>query len=559
MINLPVLMRRISTVAGATAVLVNGALLISYLFVGYEEHLHSDSAVRLLLAEEIVRSGELMPSSWYFVNGDLWLLSAHWFALPIIALLPVSPLAHAMAGAVSATVLVASVWTLLSALKTCATTRIWLVAIFLGGFSGLTAEGLFGQAPYAMIFASMLVILSAIIRSLDDEEIKPAWMILVAILCALLIATNPLRAIIFCFLPLALALCFVCWTQLSKSASASHCLAGEAHGMPTTACWGIVRAILLGVLLGGIIRAGLTPGLHQTAGVMSDFLQVNTLEQIPSAVAALVKGLLASLGSRPNTTPVLGAEGVYHLLRLALAAAAVVLASQAVVGGLSSGRTGMRFIGFFSASSFALTAFICIGTNLIQLSPDIEAIRYLMPGTVLLLFLIMINFPDWREVPVRAFLTLTFVVGFGASSYSNLFLVDIASKRKIDDQSAYAWQSRALASVLRERGLKYGYATYWLANSTTVHSSGEIQVRPIYLEGGLPVPRLWQSSSYWYSPSAWSGETFIALTSEEADRLEISRFQLSGLTPNQIIRQEGFEIWVFPSNLSIGLGWATQI
>jgi len=555
MTNLPFSSRQISMAIGSLALSINVFLMISYLFIGYEEHLHSDSAVRLLLAEEIIRTGELFPSTWYFVNGDIWLLSAHWFALPIIAVAPISPFVHALAGLMSTSVLAVSLWTLLVALNTSISSRIWLMALVFSGISGLVAEGLFGQASYSMVFAAMLLLLAAVIRILEDGQATRRWLALVVLVISLQIATNPLRGIVFCVLPLALAVTFTSWKSCSKQQLGISTGGSRARSISIDKCLRLTGLMLAGVFSGVILRAILVPGLLQIPGVMSDYLQTNTLHELPSTFSLLLRGLLASLGSRPSAGPVLSPEGIYHLFRLLLAIIAISLAVRAVLSGLADSRPSRCLLTVFSAASFLLIGFICIGTNLISLSPDLEGIRYLLPAIVLLLILATINSPDWLKSPVRSSCGLFLILGFTASGYWNLFMVDVSSKWQAQEQDAYAWQSRELVSILREQGLEYGYASYWLANSTTVLSDGAVRVRPILLEGGLPVPRLWLSSSHWYSYSAWSGETFLALTSEEAELVAKDWLEQGAFKPSRVVRTRGFEIWVFPVNLSAIFSW----
>ena len=431
MTNRPISLRRISIVIGVLAFSANVVLLGIYLFFGYEGHLHSDSAVRLLLAQEILRSGELLPSNWHFVNGDLWLLSAHWFALPILAFTEVSPFSHALSGVMSASVLALSLWTFLTALDTPLPCRIWLMAVLFGGISGLVAEGLFGQGSYSMIFATNLLLLAAVIRVLEDEHASRSWMILAASVIALQIATNPLRGIVFCLLPLTLALFFVTQKRYLIKQSVSDPISTETSMISMRRHFGLGGVILVGALSGLIIRAFLATGLSQTPGVISEVLQINTLEELRSTFALLCKGFLASLGSRPSSVPALSPEGIYHLLRLVLAVIAVHLSVCAVARGFADSKLSRCFFTVFAASSFLLTAFICVGTNLVSLSPDIEGIRYLLPGTVLLLILVFSEPLDWRNSPAKATLGIVLTCGFVMSGYANLFMVDVASKWKI--------------------------------------------------------------------------------------------------------------------------------
>jgi len=63
----------------------NFLLLCWYLFVVYKTGFHSDSAAKVLLAREIVETGQYFPRDWNFVNGDLFVLFGHTFIIPLLA------------------------------------------------------------------------------------------------------------------------------------------------------------------------------------------------------------------------------------------------------------------------------------------------------------------------------------------------------------------------------------------------------------------------------------------------------------------------------------------
>ena len=63
-------------------------------------------------------------------------------------------------------------------------------------------------------------------------------------------------------------------------------------------------------------------------------------------------------------------------------------------------------------------------------------------------------------------------------------------------------QNQALASWLAAHKLDYGLADYWLANSVTVDSGGEVELRAITAGKYEASPHLWETMPSWYSPTA---------------------------------------------------------
>ncbi len=64
----------------------NLALLGLYEFVTFKYEVHSDSAVKVLLANEILETGELFPHEWVYANGDVYAFFCHMLALPLVPL-----------------------------------------------------------------------------------------------------------------------------------------------------------------------------------------------------------------------------------------------------------------------------------------------------------------------------------------------------------------------------------------------------------------------------------------------------------------------------------------
>ncbi len=69
-----------------------------------------------------------------------------------------------------------------------------------------------------------------------------------------------------------------------------------------------------------------------------------------------------------------------------------------------------------------------------------------------------------------------------------------------------------LTSWLTARGLNSGLAGYWIANSVTLNSGGQIALRSVSPAGGTIVPGSWETQSHWYRPAAQTANFIVLVT-----------------------------------------------
>lgn len=175
--------------------------------------LNSDAAVPVLLADEMLRKGSLLPSSWYYANGDIWILSPQIVALPFVALLGVSPLALKLANILALALMVGSLMLLIQRV-----TRSWLFAITIALgvvaiFSRHHANVVYEQAAYGWICAklALLIFLSLCVLGDENEYSKPwhrlgSWQVVLYLLLLVEFAAgNPSRALAYWSAPITVA------------------------------------------------------------------------------------------------------------------------------------------------------------------------------------------------------------------------------------------------------------------------------------------------------------------------------------------------------------------
>lgn len=109
---------------------------------------------------------------------------------------------------------------------------------------------------------------------------------------------------------------------------------------------------------------------------------------------------------------------------------------------------------------------------------------------------------------------------------------------------------------MKSGSLRYGYASYWNAGILSVLSDEKVLVRQIVIDGGLPMPMLWWASNRWYRPEAWQGETFLLLTTQEANEIKWDLLERHHAKPIRELNFESFRIFVFAQNIAKDLpGW----
>src|SRR5690606_4388906 len=131
--------------------------------------------------------------------------------------------------------------------------------------------------------------------------------------------------------------------------------------------------------------------------------------------------------------------------------------------------------------------FVQIFTTVPVMTDPVISSRYLVPPFFLLLLCAFIRPSfDGKNVFI-GFLTVGIMFFFTLMAYPNYFRSLVNSTYYTDGGGERARRSELL-QFLKNQGLAYGYASYWNAGMYSVLSDGDILVRQILFENGLPVP-----------------------------------------------------------------------
>lgn len=530
--------------------LLSVCLLIYYQFVGYRSSFHSDAAAKNLLANEILRQGSYFPSDWNYVNGDIWVLFGQTFIVPFLPFAKNGFVLHAISGAISAVLILWSVWLVASMSLRSNWMKFLVLTIFAGGISSVMAENLYGQVSYGNVLFFCCFTLYAAWRWLEADTLrsKLSW---AAIFSALSIVTfwgNPQRAAAYDALPLVIAA--AAWAYASgpiiswNSASRRFRLSESANSV-------LLLCLLLAgsAIIGSALHAFSISGLNNTEGAGSarwlDFKGL--VANIPNTL----QGILGIFGAIPVagekvTTPA-GAIAAVRLLTITMF---LVLIPYLVKRAMCDASRSTVMFATFVAAGLGLFVFLQMTTSTADMTDPVTSGRYMVPFLALAIVLCAyaVEHAPLRKIYVWLSWTVLLVL------LASIFSPGHSFYRMLRPHALSVQQQLALD--LQKAGLKYGYATFWNAGAVSVLSGGEVRVRQILVRDSSLTPFRHLSSNAWYRPEAWKGETFLALTQEEAAGLDEKRL-LEVTGPNTRVLQLGkFKVWVFPTNIAAQLpGW----
>lgn len=532
---------------------INLALLLFYLTIVYQLLFHSDSAVKNLLAQEIVDTGQYFPRDWNFVNGDLWVLFTHTAIALMLTVLPNGFPLHAASDILTATLILGGSWLLTGMLQQSRNARLLSLCVIASGMSLIMAEHIFGQAAYGMTYAFACFLLYSY-WSLSQSSGARAWLWggITALLLTLVFWGNPQRGLIVYGLPL-----------MAAGLAQQGCAWQTARAARQALSWRQAR--LLGLVLlacaAGVVLNRYTL-LHTNTNQGLSLVQWLDFTDMVQHLLATVRGVLKLFDGLPLIdTKVASVFGVYQALRMVTALLLLLLLPWALYKALAPHGGARQLVLVFTAASLAISLVLLGSTSLADIS-SAEAqegsVRYLVP-TLLLMLLVLVSVVFERRAPslpplspalrVAGMVAVLVLATSGPTSYLHFY----AKHRKLPMHGLVVQTpDRQLLNFLEAEGLKYGYARFWNAGKMTVLSAGAVKIRQVGFERGLPMPSRNLASDRWYRAEAWQGESFLMLRDSELAGVDLNALaQLAG-TP-RTLRFQDWLIYVYPVNLAARL------
>ena len=521
------------------------SMLAFYLFVTYRVLMHSDSAMKLLLGEQMAQQFTLFPRDWYYIN-DIPILFPSLIAAPLALFFKPSMMLHSVVGTIVAALVLWAAYAASRIVGIKGGLRLFVPTMLASGLSLPFAEMAFGQAAYSGVLFTLMLLAAAGSRVFVDCTDFPGqrrirYFATIAVLVVLGVAAGP-RGITTYTVPL-LAAAAAMWVLPSPEPRIRRtalrlllvCLGASLLG-------GLMFLLELKTLRYVSAATSQTFASPEAAGAHLRLIAMNWLDNFDA---------LPPSGQKATSL----ATAIYAM-RLVLAAVVFFLPLVLLFRVHRIKSIALRFLVLFQIALLASTVYLLVFTGLL-VDADHGVPRYLTPlvPTALLIIALWLQ-ESGSQLRLRPVL-VGWIMLLVALSLSPWQLVGSAFAQWPNISAGLRANPRTeLVDLLERAGLYRGYGGYWDASVVSVLSGGRVRVAPILLDGnGIPIPFRWLGSERWYDET-WAGDSsFLVL--DQALRTQINMPALESMlgTPTKILRTGGLEILVFKANISKQLGF----
>lgn len=530
--------------------------IIYFNFVTYQAFFHSDSAAKNLVAEEIIKNGTLFPRDWVYVHDDIFVVFGHLFIIPFLFFVKNGFYLHAISGVISAALLLGGLWCITGVLRLTTFYRLLALCFFSSGISPfLTIENLYGQVAYCvagyLIFFQLYALFNA--YHIFPHTRNHSYLKNVGLFCLivfLVYLSNPARAFLTYTFP---TLCGLGLALLNANRISSEKIRLSIRPARVTLL-AVFISLALGVLFHHLLLNNLISIASGTKGIFV------SIDDIGKQLGTLFQSLLVLVGAQPPVgISAVSFTGFDHISRLILLIGMPILGCSFLNDkNANTSSTEVRFLAGFFIGSFIPVLYLLIFTNILE---GLYTSRYLVPAFITgsLFTIAYLNDKKSHINSIGNCLLLIALLITSLSGYRNFIspLVHKSPDGHLTISAPTSPQMR-LAAFLSSKELHYGYASYWHANAITVLSNSDVTIRPVWLSANVPAPRYHHSSKSWYTQTAHSGTTFLALTSEENKNLNLDTLIAYTGNPLSTYSFENYIIYVFDSNFAATIfGWTS--
>lgn len=526
------------------AAFISAVMLLFYLCVTYRVLMHSDAAVKVLLAEEMTRTGAFFPPDWYYIN-EIYVLFGSAVAAPLLSILAPGFAVHAIADIVMAVFALTGVFAALRLAKV-NTVLVWMaMAVFLTGLSTYYAENVFGQSAYStgvgVLGYSLATIFFLERRAFSLESRLSLAVILLLGLLLMFTIIGGMRGLLSYAIPLiaTLSTCIVI-----------DCCNGRALRDQKKVIWCIC-------LLGAFCTAGFVGHLWLRTRVhlFIPDVQLNLIG--PGALGEKaflwLESWLHLVDALPAGERLFSIRGVFRSLRLVALVTILGVSLHLVfrVRRIESPVLRLAVIYFFW--QFAIATYVYLFTNL---SKNILTSRYFVL-TLTAALVVVVVYAHQRLSTDRIATHLATAAAsavFLLSAPLHLLLPyweqgQLAPSAAGGERRSSAFEG--LAEFLKREGLTFGFASYWNAGVVGVFSDGHTRVIPVHLHPTeLLQPFRHHASEDWFRPAFHSGSSFILYRIDELAAVDKSLLERVLGPPRRIVKHDPWIVYEYAYNVA---------
>lgn len=492
------------TFVAVIAAIVSFGICLYYILYPSQGYFHSDCTDSLLWANATVESGNVFDENFRYA-AMLPFSSSLWY-VPLISIFGMTMNVQLVGMAIFLVLFTAAIYFMCRSFGWSVAASCGMISALLLGLSGSDKlrEIMWGHVIYyslaLIVICVALGLCQRLSKNLEAEKISMSRSVIFAALIAILFAgnaTNGFQVIAISTLPVLAAIFAERFFDGKTKLFSKKNLPAAVNLVL------IVVATALGVVLLKILKGDKIANytsIYSTFSSVSDWYGnfTNFFEDYLTLI-----GVNASKGSE-----LFGKESIPYLIRMVGGVLILVLpvVRLCTYKSIKEHSTKILLWTHVAVSAVIMVGFVCgrLSNANWRLTP--------MVGTAIMSTVAILRefFGDLKERPVEFRLATVL-----SAILVLVCTVNAAEIRKMPKDYGQDNYLHILASDLEERGLEYGYATFWRSQAITVISDSKVKCRETLVNSNGIITDYYQSSRLWYEDQPGIDKYFVILSSSE--------------------------------------------
>lgn len=529
------------TFISVIAALISFGICLYYILYPSQGYFHSDCTDSLLWANATVESGKVFDENFRYA-AMLPFSSSLWY-IPLISVFGMTMDVQLAGMAIFLVLFTAAIYFMCRSFGWSIASSCGMISALLLGLSGSDKlrEIMWGHVIYyslaLIVICVALGLCQSLSKDLESEKISASKSIIFAALIAVLFAgnaTNGFQVIAISTLPVIAAIFAERFFDGKTKLFSKKNLPAAANLVL------IVVATALGLVLLKILKGDKIANytsIYSTFSGVSDWYGnfANFFEDYLTLI-----GVNASRGSE-----LFSKESIPYLIRMVGGALILVLPAVRLCTYKSIRERSTKILLWthIAMSAVIMVGFICgrLSNANWRLTP--------MVGTAIMSTVAIIRefFGDLKEHPVEFRLAAVL-----CSVLVLVCAVNAAEIRKMPKDYGQDNYLHVLASDLEERGLEYGYATFWRSQAITVISDSKVKCRETLVNSNGIITDYYQSSRLWYEDQPGIDKYFVILSASEYETAQETAHWDAITSDGSLVEQftsGGCYVFVFNRNI----------
>jgi len=303
----------------------------------------------------------------------------------------------------------------------------------------------------------------------------------------------------------------------------------------------VLIACFIGLL---IFKTIISNGNYISGASKPTLISYLNLDMIESLIKFFIQGFMINFGYEGGVG-LLSVAGILNVFKLLCIIPIIIIIPSIVMKSFKKNTTNINRMIVFYWILFLINFIICVISGI---GSDVYAMSRYFQIVTIIAIIISSNYAYEKifkgEFWISGIHLISVLIFIVCGIYSTTYI--------LKNYDIKMQPTNHLIQTLKERNLKFGYATYWNAYKNSVIANYNPEIVAIMGEPGKSIEAMYHlNSKRFYKSEYYQGETFLLLTNEEFEGYsKNNNLNIQLGEPKEVIKEQGYVILIYNYNIS---------